>query len=129
MLEGFYAVCEPHLTRRRFLQCAVVASLAPAVSTEVNAALDLDQRVRRFIERYAVTPADPWALVHAIRGIGRGCSLNGESAAAYVLRTCVRTQEVHQRHYLYIPARIELHSNMFLKTFLEAGVPSVETFV
>src|SRR5262245_31907708 len=128
MLEGFYAVCEPHLTRRRFLKCAIVGGMAPAFTAEVNAALDMDQGVRRFIERYAVTPEDPWALVHAIRGVGRGCRLNGESAAAYVLRTCVRAQEVNNRRYLYIPANIEVHSNMFLKTFLEAGVPSSERF-
>jgi len=102
--------------------------MAPAFTAEVNAALDMDQGVRRFIERYAVTPEDPWALVHAIRGVGRGCRLNGESAAAYVLRTCVRAQEVNNRRYLYIPANIEVHSNMFLKTFLEAGVPSSERF-
>jgi hypothetical protein len=84
--------------------------------------------VRRFIERYALSPADPWALVHAIRGLGPGYRLNGESLAAYVLRTCVRAQEVRQRRYLYIPATIEVHTNMFLKTFLEAGVPAAEPF-
>ena len=84
--------------------------------------------MRQFIEQYAVTSDDPWALVHAIRGVGRGCRLNGESAAVYVLRTCVRAQEVNNRRYLYIPANIEVHSNMFLKTFLEAGVPSAERF-
>jgi hypothetical protein len=45
-----------------------------------------------------------------------------------VLRTCVRAQEVNQRRYLYIPTSIEVHSNMFLKTFLEAGVPPTEMF-
>jgi hypothetical protein len=45
-----------------------------------------------------------------------------------VLRTCVRAQEVQQRRYLYIPASIEVHTNMFLKTFLEAGVPAAEPF-
>ena len=128
MIKGFYEVCEPLLTRRRFLQFALAASMAPASSSEVLAAHDPDQRVRRFIERYAVTPQDPWALVHAIRGVGRGCRLNGESATGYVLRTCVRAQEVNRQRYLYIPATIEVHSNMFLKTFLEAGVPPSEMF-
>ena len=117
MFEAFYAVCEPHLTRRRFLKFAMVAGMAPAFTSEVYAAHDSDQGVRRFIERYAITSEDPWALVHAIRGVGRGCSINGESAAGYVLRTCVRAQEVNNRRYLYIPANIEVHSNMFLKTF------------
>jgi hypothetical protein len=128
MLQGFYAVCEPQLTRRTFLKLALGAGLTPAVTSTGEAPRDLDQGVRQFIEQYAVTSDDPWALVHAVRGIGRGCRINGENAAAYVLRTCVRTQEVHERRYLYIPANIEVHSNMFLKTFLEAGVPASETF-
>jgi hypothetical protein len=98
------------------------------VTSEVAAGRDRDQEVRRFIERYAVGPQDPWALVHAIRGLGRGCRLQGESAAQYVLRTCVRVQEVNARRYLYIPTSLEVHSNMFLKTFLEAGVPASERF-
>ena len=128
MLKAFYSVCEPHLTRRRFLKFAVVAGMVPALTTEVSAARDPDQGVRRFIERYAIGPHDPWALVHAIRGVGQGCRIDGESAAGYVLRTCVRAQEVNKRRYLYIPATIEVHSNMFLKTFLEAGVPASEMF-
>jgi hypothetical protein len=128
MLQGFYAVCEPQLTRRKFLKFALGTSLAPAMTFAGEAPRDLNQGVRQFIEQYAVTSDDPWALVHAIRGVGRGCRLDGENAVAYVLRTCVRAQEVHQRRYLYIPASIEVHSNMFLKTFLEAGVPASEPF-
>ena len=128
MMNAFYSVCEPRLTRRRFLKFAMAAGMVPALTSEMYGARDPDQGVRRFIERYAIGPNDPWALVHAIRGVGRGCRLNGESAAGYVLRTCVRAQEVNKRRYLYIPAEIEVHSNMFLKTFLEAGVPASEMF-
>ena len=128
MISGFYPVCAPHLTRRKLLTLAMVAGMAPAFTDEVSATRDVDQGVRRFIERYAITSDDPWALVHAIRGIGKGCRIKGESAAVYVLRTCVRTREVNQRRYPYIPTNIEVHSNMFLKTFLEAGVPPTETF-
>jgi hypothetical protein len=128
MVQAFYAVCEPHLSRRRFLQFALAAGMAPALTSSVDAARDPDQGIRRFIERYAVGPKDPWALVHAIRGVGKSCRINGEPAAGYVLRTCVRAQEVNQRRYLYIPSSIEVHSNMFLKTFLEAGVPTSEIF-
>ena len=98
------------------------------MSAAGDAARDLDQGVRQFLDRYAITAEDSWALMHAIRGFGRGCRLRGEPAAAYVLRTCVRTQEVHQRRYLYIPACLEVHANMFLKTFLEAGGPLSEPF-
>src|SRR5215813_3620073 len=112
MLEGFYSVCEPALSRRRFLRVALAAGLAPAVRAAGAAHPDSPPDVQGFIERYAVTPADPWALVHAIRGVGRSCSLEGESAAGYVLRTCVRVQEVNARRYLYIPASLEVHTNM-----------------
>jgi hypothetical protein len=128
MQEGFYAVCEPQLTRRRFLKFTMLAGLAPAFRSAVYAADGTDQGVRQFIEQYAVTADDPWALVHAIRAVGRDCRLNSEGAATYVLRTCVRAQEVNNQRYLYIPANIEVHTNMFLKTFLEAGVPASETF-
>jgi hypothetical protein len=128
MIEGFYPVCAPPLTRRRFFTCALGAGLAAAWTAEGAAPREPDPGVRRFIERYAMSPEDPWALVHAIRGVGQGYRLNGESLAAYVLRTCVRAQEVQQRRYLYIPATIEVHTNMFLKTFLEAGVPASEPF-
>ena len=117
MMKAFYAVCGPQLTRRRFLTFALVAGLVPPLRAQGAAARDPDQGVRRFIERYAVASQDPWALVHAIRGLGRGCRLQGESAPVYVLRTCVRAQEVNNQRYLYIPATLEVHSNMFLKTF------------
>jgi hypothetical protein len=128
MIEGFYPVCAPPLTRRKFFTFALGAGLAAAWSAEGPAARETDPGVRRFIERYAMRPEDPWALVHAIRGVGTGYRLNGETLAAYVLRTCVRVQAVQQRRYLYIPATIEVHTNMFLKTFLEAGVPAAEPF-
>jgi hypothetical protein len=128
VIEGFYHVCAPPLTRRRFLTVALGAGLAAAWTAEGAAPREADPRVRRFIERDAMRPEDPWALVHAIRGLGPGYRLNGESLAAYVLRTCVRAQQVRQRRYLYIPASIEGHTNMFLKTFLEAGVPAAEPF-
>jgi hypothetical protein len=123
MIEGFYPVCAPPLTRRKFLTFALGAGMATALASEVSAARETDPGVRRFIERYAMRPEDPWALVHAIRGVGPGYRLNGESLAAYMLRTCVRAQEVQQRRYLYIPASVEVHTDMFLKTFLARLYP------
>jgi hypothetical protein len=128
MMAGFYPVCAPPLTRRRFFTVALGAGLAAAWTAEGAAPRETALGVRRFIERYAMRPEDPWALVHAIRGLGPGYRLNGEGLAAYVLRTCVRAQAVRQCRYLYIPATIEGHTNMFLQTFLEAGVPAAEPF-
>jgi hypothetical protein len=76
--------------------------MAPAFTTVGDAARDPDPLVRRVIERYALGPHDPWALVQAIRGVGRACRINGESAAGDVLRPCVRAQEVNTRRYLYL---------------------------
>jgi hypothetical protein len=56
MIEGFYSVCEPHLTRRRFLKFAMVAGMVPALTSRGYAARDTEAGVRRFIERYAVGP-------------------------------------------------------------------------
>src|SRR5262245_26124486 len=79
VIEGFYPVCAPPLTRRRFLTVALGAGLAAAWTAEGAAPRETDPGVRRFIERYAMSPEDPWALVHAIRGVGPGYRLNGES--------------------------------------------------
>jgi hypothetical protein len=105
----------------------MIAGMVPALTSEVYAVRDADQGGPA-LHRTVISPNDPWALVHAIRGVGRGYSINGESAAGYVLRTCVRAQEVNKRRYLYIPTNIEVHSNMFLYTFLEASVPPSEMF-
>ena len=32
MMKAFYSVCEPHLSRRRFLQFAMVAGMVPALT-------------------------------------------------------------------------------------------------
>jgi hypothetical protein len=125
----FYPECESHIDRRRFFKLAMAASLTPALIAGSYNVPGIEAGVQHFIERYALTPDDPWALVHALRAFGRGCSLKGESVATYVLRTCVREQTVNDRRYLYIPASIEVHTNMFLKTFLEAGIPRSEAFV
>ena len=64
MDEGFYPAREPDLDHRRFLKLATVAGIEPALTSDAYEARDLDEGVRRFIECYAVIPADPWALVH-----------------------------------------------------------------
>jgi hypothetical protein len=58
--------------------------MAPALTSAVDAARGLDQEVRQFIAQYAVTSEDPWALVHAIRGVRHVCHLQalGDNAKA-----------------------------------------------
>jgi hypothetical protein len=126
MAFGFYHACEPLFDRRRFLKLALAAGIAPALIADPHEGRSPEDGVQRFIEQHAITPYDPWAVVHGIRALGSGCRLGGETAAAYVLRTCVREREVNGKGYLYIPANFEVHTNMFLKTFLEAGVPLSE---
>lgn len=126
MKLAFYRDCEPRLDRRRFLKLVLVAGAISAPVPNLFGDGDPNAGVRHFIERYAPIPDDPWLLVHGIRAIGKGFSCNGERAVAHVLRTFVQDLEVNGRRYLYIPADIEVHTNMFLKTFLEAGVPLSE---
>ncbi len=126
MKLAFYRDCEPHLDRRQFLKLVLVAGALPAPVPNLFGDEEPNAGVRHLIERYATIPDDPWILVHEIRAFGKGFSVKGERAAAYVLRTFVNDLEVNGRRYLYIPADIEVHTNMFLKTFLEAGVPLSE---
>jgi hypothetical protein len=74
VIEGFYPVCAPPLTRRKFFTCTLGAGLTAAWTAEGAAPREPDLGVRRFIERYAMSPDDPWALVHAIRGGRAGLS-------------------------------------------------------
>src|SRR5712691_6783420 len=126
MKLAFYRDCEPHLDRRQFLKLVLVAGALPAPVPNLFGDEEPNAGVRHLIERYAPIPDDPWILVHGIRAIGKGFSCKGERAVAHVLRTFVQDLEVNGRRYLYIPADIEVHTNMFLKTFLEAGVPLSE---
>ncbi len=126
MKLSFYRDCEPRLDRRRFLKLVLVVGALPAPVPNLFGDEDPNAGVRHFIERYAPIPDEPWILVHGIRAMGKGFSCKGERAVAHVLRTCVQDLEVNGRRYLYIPADIEVHTNMFLKTFLEAGVPLSE---
>jgi hypothetical protein len=123
---AFYRGCEPHLDRRRFLKLVLAAGAAPVLVPNLIEDRDFDEGARRLIKRHGTTPDDPWMLVHGVRALGKTFRLEGEGAVAYVLHTFVRELEVNGRRYLHIPADAEVHTNMFLKTFLEAGVPLAE---
>jgi hypothetical protein len=117
-----------HSNRRTFLKLALGAGIAPAIGVGSPGLRQPVEGATQLIERHALTPHDPWALVHAIRALGGECRLGGEHAATYVLRTYAAKRAVNGRYYLHFPARVEIHTNMFLKTFLEAGVPRSMSF-
>lgn len=125
----FYPACQSHFTRRQFLTFALGASITPAVSAGLAETRNPVEGAQLIIQRHAFTSHDPWALVHAIRALGGGCCLHGENAATYVLRTYAGRQAVNARYWLYFPASVEIHTNMFLKTFLEAGIPRSTMFL
>jgi hypothetical protein len=116
---GFYPACKRHSNRRTFLKLALGAGIAPAIGVGSPGLRQPVEGATQLIERHALTPHDPWALVHAIRALGGECRLGGEHAATYVLRTYAAKRAVNGRYYLHFPARVEIHTNMFLKTFLE----------
>ncbi len=126
MEPGFYHACEPLLDSRRFLKLAMAAGIAPSLVSDPHESRSPKDGATRLIEEHAITPQDPWALIHVVPTSGSGCRPNGESAAANVLRTGVRERVVHGKRDLYIATSLEVHTNSFLKTFLEAGVPPSE---
>lgn len=117
-----FSCCLSPLSRREFLRAMAVGAVGLALPSPAFSE-SREGTARRLIERHAATPDDPWALVHGIRALGRDFGFKGERAVDYVLRTSVKEEEVKGRGYLHIPANVEVHTNMFLKTFLEAGVP------
>ncbi len=67
---------------------------------------------------------NPSAIIHAVRGFGKGFQLADGSRA--VDQLCARfavDREVNGRRYVFFRRDAEVHENSFLKTFLEAGVP------
>jgi hypothetical protein len=81
------------------------------------------------IRRYAVTLDDPWIVAHGLRGMGRDFAVNGgRRAVDYLLQDVLVTVPANGKSLLGFPIDVEGHSNMFLKTMLEAGVPLDYTF-
>jgi hypothetical protein len=76
------------------------------------------------IRRCAVTPDDPWIVAHGLRGMGRDFAINGgRRAVDYLLQDVLVSVPANGKSLLGFPIDAEGHSNMFLKTMLEAGVP------
>lgn len=66
---------------------------------------------------------NPSAIIHAIRGFGKGFQLaDGTNGVEHLCTRYAVDREVNGRRYVFFKREAEVHENSFLKTFLEAGV-------
>jgi hypothetical protein len=130
------------LTRRRFLQVAAAVmggvtfgQAYPAVAFGSGSRIPVPGTaagglpiLKAMIEEYARPEDDPWAVMHGIRAMGREFSFKGERAVDYLCNRFLTMKRVAGKDYLDMPTEYEGHSNPFLKTLLEAGVPLSHSF-
>ena len=81
-----------------------------------------EQALRTLIQRCAPIKDDPWALMHGVRALGKGFTLDEGPAVDYLCAHFLKEKEVAGTRYLSMPREAEGHANTLLKTFLEAGV-------
>ncbi len=75
------------------------------------------------LEHYTRDLNNPSAIIHAVRGFGKGFRLaDGSNAVEHLCTRYALDKEVNGRRYVYFKREAEVHENSFLKTFLEAGV-------
>lgn len=76
------------------------------------------------LQHYTHDLNNPSAIIHAIRGFGKGFRLaDGSLAVDHLCNRYALDREVNGRRYVFFGREAEVHENSFLKTFLEAGVP------
>ncbi|MFM8395477.1 MAG: hypothetical protein ACKOB4_16305, partial [Acidobacteriota bacterium] len=76
------------------------------------------------LRHYTLDLNNPSAIIHAVRGFGKGFQLaDGSNAVEHLCTRYAADREVDGRRYVYFKREAEVHENSFLKTFLEAGVP------
>ncbi|HEV2055365.1 MAG TPA: hypothetical protein VGV06_09350 [Methylomirabilota bacterium] len=125
----FPATCHPVFSRRQFLVGAGTVLAAGRLGRRDALAGQAPDDGAAIIRRYAVTPEDPWAVAHGLRGIGRDFTINGgRRAIDYLLEDVLVTLPANGKGALGFPIEVEAHPNMFLKTLLEAGVPLDHAF-
>lgn len=81
-----------------------------------------EHTLRILVGRYASVKDDAWALMHGVRALGKGFALVDGPAVDYLCAHFVKEKEVAGNRYLYVQKEAEGHSNVLLKTLLEAGV-------
>jgi hypothetical protein len=84
--------------------------------------------LKAIIEEYARPEDDPWAVMHGIRAMGHEFSFKSERAVDYLCNRFLKEKMVSGKGYLFMPSEYEGHTNPFLKTVLEAGVPLSHSF-
>lgn len=96
-------------------------NLAPAtVTADAQNALRVCDEM---LAHYARDLNNPSALIHAVRGFGKGFKLaDGSSAVDYLCAQFTAEKDVNGKRCIYFKRDAEVHENSFLKTFLEAGV-------
>src|SRR5436190_12069656 len=120
----FAATCHPASSRRQFLVGGGAALAASGLGRRGALAGQVFDTGAAVIRRHATTPGDPWVVAHGLRGIGRDFTIDGgRRAVDYLLEDVLVTVPANGERVLGFPIEVEAHSNMFLKTMLEAGVP------
>ncbi len=130
------------LTRRRFLQAAaafaagmVLWERLPSAMAEPRSPIPVPSTLggtasilKGIIHEYARLDDDPWALMHAVRAMGRDVTIKGQNAVDFLCAGFLKQKTVAGKAYLYMPVEQEGHTNAFLKTILEAGVSPSHPF-
>ncbi len=129
------------LTRRRFLGTSLalaagvassgLGTLADAAPAAVPVPKSLDTTpplLKEIIGTYARLEDDPWSLMHLVRALGRSVTIKGKDAVEFLCSRFLKERTVAGKTLLYMPVKDEGHSNAFLKTLLEAGVPPARRF-
>lgn len=114
--------CCAVVSRRAFLRAVGIGAVALTLPNPVFGESP-QEAARSLIKRYAADRQEPWLVMHGVRALGRGFSLGDVSAVDYLLTNDVRAKDINGASYLYVPREVEGHTNVLLKTLLEAGVP------
>lgn len=130
------------MTRREFLWAVSMAAggfalggslprsaMAAQPPVPTPAVLDGTQAVlASLITRYAALQDDPWVMMHGVRAMGPGFTVDGKRAVDLLLSRFFMRKQVAGKDYLHMPVELEGHPNACLKTLLEAGVPLSHAF-
>lgn len=121
----FPATCHSVFNRRRFLiGGAAVLGAGGLGRRGAFAGQPASDDGAAIIRRYAATLDDPWVVAHGLRGIGRDFTItSGRRAVDYLLEDVLVSVPANGKQMLGFSIEAEAHSNMFLKTMLEAGIP------